>query len=144
MRSQGALGRATSRVRCFCVSTDFWPTAFDFLFGPVGEALPKPAHALAIFLRDTLGIGAAAQADLSSEEDVPRERLPFYDRQRGSASAVDVVILDLSLLAAEVLENVTALIGRLVLEFLQRLGEQGGEQARGSLPVVLVLEEAQN
>jgi DNA helicase HerA-like ATPase len=81
---------------------------------------------------------------LSSEEDVPKGRLPFYDRQRRKESAVDVVILDLSLLAAEVLENVTALIGRLVLEFLQRLGEHGGEGARGSLPVVLVLEEAQN
>ena len=57
---------------------------------------------------------------------------------------MDFVILDLSLLAAEVLENVTALIGRLILEFVQRLGEQGGEEARGSLPVVLVLEEAQN
>jgi len=32
----------------------------------------------------------------------------------------------------------------LILEFLQRLGEVGGETARGSLPVVLVLEEAQN
>ena len=47
-------------------------------------------------------------------------------------------------MAAEVLENVTALIGRLILEFLQRLGETGGETARGSVPVVLVLEEAQN
>ncbi|CAG0951608.1 hypothetical protein BURK1_00225 [Burkholderiales bacterium] len=117
---------------------------FDFLFGPVGEALPNPAHALATFLRDTLGIGAATSAALSDEMDVPRSRLPFYDRQRDKSSAVDVVILDLSLLAAEVLENVTALIGRLILEFLQRLGEHGGEGARGSLPVVLVLEEAQN
>jgi DNA helicase HerA-like ATPase len=99
---------------------------------------------LATFLRDTLGIGAASGVELSSEEDVPKERLPFYDRQRGKESAVDVVILDLSLLAAEVLENVTALIGRLILEFLQRLGEHGGEESRGSLPVVLVLEEAQN
>jgi DNA helicase HerA-like ATPase len=48
------------------------------------------------------------------------------------------------LLAAEVLENVTALIGRLILEFLQRMGEFSGESTRGSLPVVLVLEEAQN
>ena len=31
----------------------------------------------------------------------------------------------------------------MILEFLQRLGEHGGEKARGSLPVVLVLEEAQ-
>jgi len=117
---------------------------FDFLFGPIGQALPNPAHALAAFLRDTAGIGFSTQATLSNETDVPKSRLPFYGRQRDKAGAVDVVILDLSLLAAEVLENVTALIGRLILEFLQRLGEHGGEEARGSLPVVLVLEEAQN
>ncbi|MGQ9677495.1 MAG: ATP-binding protein [Chloroflexota bacterium] len=117
---------------------------FDFLFGPVGQALPKPAHDLAAFIRDTLGMGASQNNDLSSEEVVPIATLPFYDRQRNNETAVDVVILDLSLLAAEVLENVTALIGRLILEFLQRLGEHGGEQARGSLPVILVLEEAQN
>jgi len=117
---------------------------FDFLFGPVGEALPNPKHTLAAFLRDTLGIGTPSADVLSNDSDVPKQRLPFYDRQRDKESAVNVVILDLSLLAAEVLENVTALIGRLMLEFLQRLGEHGGEQARGSLPVVLVLEEAQN
>ncbi|NPV82708.1 MAG: ATP-binding protein [Candidatus Aminicenantes bacterium] len=119
---------------------------FDFLFGPVGEALPKPSHALATFLRDILGIGPAAEANikLTSEADLPKGVLPFYDRQRNKESAFDVVILDLSLLATEVLENVTALIGRLILEFLQRLGEHGGEGARGSFPVVLVLEEAQN
>jgi DNA helicase HerA-like ATPase len=117
---------------------------FDFLFGPGGETLPSPAHVLASFLRDTIGIGASETASLSSEKDVPKSVLPFYDRQRDRQSAVDFVILDLSLLAAEVLENVTALIGRLILEFLQRLGEHGGDEARGSLPVVLVLEEAQN
>ncbi|HBL29145.1 MAG TPA: ATPase [Acidobacteria bacterium] len=119
---------------------------FDFLFGPVGERLPDSEHVLATFLRDVLGIGSSSAVDLqlSAEDAVPREQLPFYDRQRNGSDPVDVVILDLSLLAAEVLENVTALIGRLVLEFLQRLGEHGGEQARGSLPVVLVLEEAQN
>jgi len=117
---------------------------FEFLFGPVGEALPNPAHVLAAFLRDTLGIGGAPKDLLSNENDVPKGQMPFYDRQRENATAVNVVILDLSLLAAEVLENVTALIGRLILEFLQRLGEQGGEEARGSLPVILVLEEAQN
>lgn len=119
---------------------------FDFLFGPVGERLPDAEHVLAAFLRDVLGIGSSPNGDsmFSDEAEVSREELPFYDRQRVGAGAVDVVILDLSLLAAEVLENVTALIGRLILEFLQRLGELGGEQARGSLPVVLVLEEAQN
>ena len=119
---------------------------FDFLFGPVGEAMPDAAHVLAAFLRDALGIGTRPKlnGELSDEAAVPRGRLPFYDRVRSDQPQVNVVILDLSLLAAEVLENVTALIGRLVLEFLQRLGEHGGEKARGSLPVVLVLEEAQN
>ena len=114
------------------------------MFGPVAEALPNPAHALATFLRDTLGIAASATIDLSNKTDVPESYLPFYDRQRNEGDPADIVIFDLSLLAAEVLENVTALIGRLILEFLQRLGEHGGEKARGSLPVVLVLEEAQN
>ena len=117
---------------------------FDFLFGPVGKALPNPAHALAAFLRDTLGIGSKSETKMSTDSEVPKSRLPFYDRQREAEKPADVVILDLSLLAAEVLENVTALIGRLILEFLQRLGEHGGEETRGSLPVILVLEEAQN
>ncbi|MDE0179524.1 MAG: ATP-binding protein, partial [Gammaproteobacteria bacterium] len=107
---------------------------------------PVTNHCLppAAFRFTWLGLGARATATFSDENDVPRFLFPFYDRQRDGQSAVDFVILDLSLLAAEVLENVTALVGRLILEFLQRLGEHGGEDARGSLPVVLVLEEAQN
>ncbi len=142
--SGGARARDFSGTMLLRIDRLLADRRFDFLFGPVGKALPNPAHALATFLRDTLGIGASAIAGLSTAEDVPKKTLPFYDRQRAKESAVDVVILDLSLLAAEVLENVTALIGRLILEFLQRLGEHGGEEARGSLPVVLVLEEAQN
>lgn len=142
--SGGARARDFSGTMLLRIDRLLADRRFDFLFGPVGETLPNPAHALATFLRDTLGIGAPSAVELSSEEAVPKERLPFYDRQRGKESAVDVVILDLSLLAAEVLENVTALIGRLILEFLQRLGEHSGGEARGSLPVVLVLEEAQN
>lgn len=142
--SGGARARDFSGTMLLRIDRLLADTRFDFMFGPVGEALPNPAHALATFLRDTLGIGASQNGGLSSEADVPKGQLPFYDRQRGDDRAVDVVILDLSLLAAEVLENVTALIGRLILEFLQRLGEHGGEGARGSLPVVLILEEAQN
>ncbi|MDW7760673.1 MAG: DUF87 domain-containing protein [Acidobacteriota bacterium] len=134
-RVRDACGPMFLRIRRY-----FEDPRFRFIF----DAYPQALHVLSAFLRDTLGIGAASEAELSSEEIVAKERLPFYDRQRDKKSAVDVVILDLSLLAAEVLENVTALIGRLVLEFLQRLGEHGGEQARGSLPIVLVLEEAQN
>lgn len=119
---------------------------FEFLFGPVDGQWPRHEHALAAFLRDILGLEAAAGRSpaLSSETAVPPCALSYYDRQRANAGPHKVVIVDLSLLAAEVLENVTALIGRLILEFLQRLGEAGGANARGSLPVVLVLEEAQN
>lgn len=134
-RVRDACGPMFLRIRRY-----FEDPRFRFIF----DTYPDASHVLSAFLRDTLGIGASATAELSSDEVVPKERLPFYDRQRDKESAVDVVILDLSLLAAEVLENVTALIGRLILEFLQRLGEHGGEEARGSLPVVLVLEEAQN
>ncbi|MCY3942470.1 MAG: DUF87 domain-containing protein [Gemmatimonadetes bacterium] len=117
---------------------------FEFLFCPVGDRLPDPVHALATFIRDTLGIAASDDVSLSTETNFPSSSLPFYDRQRDKTGPADVVILDLSLLAAEVLENVTALVGRLILEFLQRLGEHRGGGMRGSLPIVLVLEEAQN
>ena len=142
--SGGARARDFSGTMLLRIDRLLADRRFDFLFGPVDEAMPEPAHALATFLRDTLGTGSAESADHSDELAVPRSRLPFYDRQRDGEHPVDVVILDLSLLAAEVLENVTALVGRLILEFVQRLGEHGGEEARGSLPVVLVLEEAQN
>lgn len=142
--SGGARARDFSGTMLLRIDRLLADKRFDFMFGPVGELLPKPVHVLATFLRDLLGIGAAANAQLSKAADVPPGLMPFYDRQREGEAAVDVVIIDLSLLAAEVLENVTALIGRLILEFLQRLGEHGGEGARGSLPVVLVLEEAQN
>jgi DNA helicase HerA-like ATPase len=134
-RVRDACGPMFLRIRRF-----FEDPRFGFMF----DVYPTAPHILSAFLRDLLGIGASSDATLATEVDVPKERFPFYDRQRDGESAVDVVILDLSLLAAEVLENVTALIGRMILEFLQRLGEHGGEQERGSLPVVLVLEEAQN
>lgn len=142
--SGGNRARDYSGTMLLRIDRLFADRRFEFLFGPIGAALPAPAHALAAFLRDTLGIGHAEEVELSDETSVPKCRLPFYDRQRDAATPVDIVVFDLSLLASEVLENVTALLGRLILEFLQRLGEHGGEEARGSFPVVLVLEEAQN
>jgi len=118
---------------------------YEFLFGPTDGEWPEPLHSLATFLRDILGL--APSGSRLSEEGVVRPRaLPFYDRERRRAGYPhNVVVIDLSLLASEVLENVTALVGRLLLEFLQRIGETkpSGIQ-RGEFPVVLVLEEAQN
>lgn len=51
-----------------------------------------------------------------------------------------ITIIDLSLIPFEVLETITGLIGRLVLEFLSRFNNEN----RGNFPVVIVLEEAQN
>lgn len=51
-----------------------------------------------------------------------------------------VTIIDMSLLPYEVLETITGLIGRLILEFASRFDESD----RGKLPMVIALEEAQN
>lgn len=119
---------------------------FEFLFGPIDSQIPNVNNSLATFLRDIVGLQSVEDVErlLDDTEVAPERVLPFYDRQRKETEGHNVVIIDLSLLSAEVLENVTALIGRLILEFLQRIGEYGGEESRGSLPVVLILEEAQN
>jgi DNA helicase HerA-like ATPase len=100
---------------------------YAFLF-----RVPAFKQALASFLRLLFGLNPAKHF-----KDNPPPWMDFYTN-----SGVDpqkphqITILDLSELASEVLENVTALLGRLVLEFMQRNPE------RGRFPVVLVLEEA--
>lgn len=119
---------------------------FEFLFGKSGKNWKNAEHILSAFIRDILGLDCRRddRFNLSDYTDISLGQFPFYDRQRSGARECNIVIVDLSLLAAEVLENVTALIGRLILEFLQRLGEVSSGSLRGELPVVLVLEEAQN
>src|SRR5216684_5721793 len=117
---------------------------FEFLFGPCAEEWTAVRHGLATFLRDVLGMESSVGAELSTLDKLAEGALPFYDRQRAVAESANVVIVDLSLLASEVLENVTALIGRLINEFLQRLSDPVSGVGRGEFPVVLVLEEAQN
>ncbi|MFW6136533.1 MAG: ATP-binding protein, partial [Candidatus Aminicenantaceae bacterium] len=118
---------------------------FEFLFGPTCAEWPKIEHSLATFIRDILGVESCSEINLSNSQECPEGQLPFYDRKRRGSSRSNVVIIDLSLLASEVLENVTALISRLIHEFLQRLTDQQVSGiSRGEYPVVLVLEEAQN
>jgi len=119
-------------------------TRFEFLFGPRSSEWPAVRHALATFLRDILGLESRADAELTDIDTLREGPLPFYDRQRRGAEPANIAIIDLSLLASEVLENVTALIGRLIHEFLQRLSDPVSGMERGEFPVVLVLEEAQN
>ena len=56
-----------------------------------------------------------------------------------------IIILDLSLLPFELLETITGLIGRLILEFTQRINKvEEYKSKRGDYPIALILEEAQN
>lgn len=51
-----------------------------------------------------------------------------------------ITIIDMSLLPFQVLETITGLVGRIILEFLSRFDKN----ERGKMPVVIALEEAQN
>ncbi|HDR14600.1 MAG TPA: DUF87 domain-containing protein [Desulfobacteraceae bacterium] len=117
---------------------------FEFMFGPTCSEWPSVIYALATFMRDILGAECCTSKGLTGTDACSEDQLPFYDRQRRGAALSNVVIIDLSLLASEVLENVTALIGRLIHEFLQRLSDPLSGVGRGEYPVVLILEEAQN
>ena len=56
-----------------------------------------------------------------------------------------IIILDLSLLPFELLETITGLTGRLILEFTQRINKvEAYKNRRGEYPIALILEEAQN
>jgi uncharacterized protein len=139
---------ARTRDNCSTMLTRIYrlleDSRFEFLFGPCAEEWPAIRHGLATFLRDIIGMKSSVDADLTDDNVLADGVLPYYDRQRKDAEAANVVIVDLSLLASEVLENVTALIGRLIHEFLQRLSDPVSGVGRGEFPVVLVLEEAQN
>ena len=132
---------ARARDNCSTMLTRIYrlleDSRFEFLFGPCSEEWPTVRHGLATFLRDILGLESSAEAELTEASDLAHEVLPFYDRQRNDADAANVVIVDLSLLASEVLENVTALIGRLIHEFLQRLSDPVSGVGRGEFPVII-------
>lgn len=67
----------------------------------------------------------------------------YYDKAtegKEGKTRNQITIIDMSLLPFQVLETITGLIGRMILEFLSRFEKS----KRGSIPVVIALEEAQN
>lgn len=60
------------------------------------------------------------------------------DCERSSRN--QITIIDMSLLPFQVLETITGLVGRMILEFLSRFDKA----QRGTIPIVIALEEAQN
>jgi DNA helicase HerA-like ATPase len=93
---------------------------------------PKFEEALASFLRLLFGL----EPNKHFEGAPPPWKTAYEQQQPNACPTHQITILDLSQLASEVLENVTALVGRLVLEFMQRNPD------RGKFPIVLILEEA--
>lgn len=64
----------------------------------------------------------------------------YYGKREGDNVHSQITIIDMSLLPFQVLETITGLIGRIILEFLARFNKD----KRGSMSVVIALEEAQN
>jgi len=61
-------------------------------------------------------------------------------RTNGKSKTSQITIIDVSQLPFEVLETMTALLGRIILEFVSHFMPE----KRGEFPIVIVLEEAQN
>jgi hypothetical protein len=102
----------------------------------INEGLSK---FLAFILGDLFKILNTAEEDIYTnyfKQQVLKEEPEKISNQK----PIQITIIDLSLIPFEVLETITGLIGRLVLEFLSRFNNEN----RGDFPVVIVLEEAQN
>ncbi len=63
-----------------------------------------------------------------------------FENIPNKGKANQITILDMSLIPFDVLENLTGLIGRLIIEFVEHFKPE----ERGRYPIVIVLEEAQN
>lgn len=100
-------------------------------------------QALSIFLRFITGLlsdkkgqegkDIISQAFLKQTTIKDKEDVPF------SKDAINqVIIIDLHSLSAEIIENITAILGRLILDFLQHFEKDD----RGKFPICMILEEA--
>ncbi|HMK26065.1 MAG TPA: DUF87 domain-containing protein [Chitinophagaceae bacterium] len=97
------------------------------------------AKFLSFILGDFLKTYNADEADQFT--DYYKKQIAKNEPEKLSDSNLSqVTIIDMSLLPFEVLETITGLIGRLILEFQSRFKAID----RGKMPVVIVLEEAQN
>jgi len=94
--------------------------------------VPNHERSLGRFLRLMLGFDPLAVL----EDETTAPWAEAYRRQTVERQDHTVTIIDLSLVASDVLETITALLARLLLDFAQRV------EPRASFPMLLVLEEA--
>ncbi|MEW6605894.1 MAG: DUF87 domain-containing protein [bacterium] len=151
-------GKEDRRLAEYCatlllrIDSYFNDKRYDFLF----HEYKKHPHSLALFLRYIFGRLQETPKDTTFSKDAKAD-LPYLNEFEGNNKGnYQIIIIDLHLLATEILENITALLGRIILDFLQRIrgsaeikDENTGktirlEETRGEFPVVLILEEAQN
>lgn len=104
------------------------------------EEIPQAlAKFLAFILGDTCKIFQDSQDDEFTtyfKSKISKDAFDKLDKNKPS----QITIIDMSLLPYDVLETITGLIGRLILEFVSRFDES----ERGKAPIVIALEEAQN
>ena len=106
------------------------------------------AHFIAFLLGDYGKCSDAKEKEGSSTEEKPTDSNSDFitsyvgkrQKQQTASHTHQITIVDMSQLPYEVLGTVTALIGRLIFEFIVHFLPE----IRGSVPVVIVLEEAQN
>jgi len=125
------------RIRNYCatmlmrLSRLLADSRYDFM-----TRVPAFPDALTRFLRLILGRDPLKDLIGHGENPLPPWAAAYERRRRDRPSRHSVTIVDLSAVATDVLENVTGLLGRLLLDFVQKIED------RGSLPILLVLEEA--
>ena len=138
-------GRENSRIREYCSTLILRMNSFfnDDRYKILFDDYANFPNALSTFLRYCFGRMEKAKFDKFNGTEKP-PFLDYYFNEIAKKEGMNhqVIIFDMSLLASDILENITALLGRLILEFLQRLGKE--RDKRGSFPIVLVLEEAHN
>ena len=95
------------------------------------------------FLALLLGDYNAEFSSKANSEDAKKDFVEAYNKiniPHDQARTNQITVVDVSLLPFEVLETVTALLGRIILEFVSNFMPA----ERGTHPIVIVLEEAQN
>ncbi len=109
------------------------------LLGQTDEIINALAKFISFILGDFCKVYKTEDTDLFTE--FYKEQLAKADIEKlAGDKPSQITIIDMSLLPFEVLETITGLIGRLILEFVSRFPESD----RGKLPMVIALEEAQN
>ena len=104
------------------------------------------AKFLAFILGDFCRVFHTNETDEANEDDTTEDVYSKYTDSKLKNKEIEkekpsqITLIDMSLLPFEVLETVTGLIGRLILEFASRFDEK----TRGTMPIVIALEEAQN